>query len=241
MEEKKLFYTIHEDVFKKFPGFVRGVVLAYDVTNGKSPGELVSLLRIEEELLREKLAIENVAEHPYLKAWREAFRSMGVKPSEFRPSIEALVRRVLHNDPLPSINTLVDIGNLISLRYLVPAGGHAIDCLTQDIALRPAAGDEEFVALGSDVLEHPQPGEIIFAEGNIVLTRRWVWRQSHHTLTLPETRALEFNIDALPHVSQETVERICKEVDDLIHQYCGGRTRIEYLTTQNPTICLNEE
>jgi DNA/RNA-binding domain of Phe-tRNA-synthetase-like protein len=241
MEEKKLFYKIHDEVFKKFPGFVRGVILAYDVTNGKSPDELLNLLRIEEESLRKKLPIENVAEHPYLKTWREAFRSMGVKPSEFRPSIEALVRRVLHNDPLPSINTLVDIGNLISLRYLVPAGGHAIDCLTQDIALRPATGEEEFVALGSDVMEHPVPGEIIFAEGNVVLTRRWVWRQSKHTLTLPETRALEFNIDALPHVSHEDVMKICKEVDELIHQFCGGRTRIEYLSAQTPTICLNEE
>jgi hypothetical protein len=140
------------------------------------------------------LKIEQVAETPRLKSWREAYRSFGAKPSEFRSSIEALVRRVLRGDPLPSINALVDIGNVVSLRYLVPAGGHAIDVLTGDITLRPATGREEFTPFGSDKMEHPLPGEVIFAEGNVVLTRRWTWRQANHTLTQLETRAIEFNV-----------------------------------------------
>ncbi|MHC1784371.1 MAG: B3/4 domain-containing protein [Anaerolineaceae bacterium] len=241
MAEKQLTYSIDEEVFRKFPGFVRGVVLAYDVKNGSSPDELIQELRAEEDALRSKITIETIVEHPSIKAWREAFRSLGMKPSEFRPSIEALVRRVLHGDPLPSINTLVDIGNLISLRYLVPAGAHAIDCLTQNIALRPAIGAEVFTALGSDIVEYPNPGEIIFVEGDVVLTRRWVWRQSLHTLTLPETRAIEFNIDALPYLTLPEVEHISREVEALIHHYCSGRSRIEKITEQNPVIHLRED
>jgi DNA/RNA-binding domain of Phe-tRNA-synthetase-like protein len=217
MTDPKLTYSIHEDVFKKFPGFVRGVVLAYDVKNGPSPDELIRELRAEEEALRKKITIETIIEHPGIKAWREAFRSLGMKPSEFRPSIEGLARRVLHGDPLPAINTLVDIGTLISLRYLVPAGAHAIDVLTQDIALRPATGTEVFTALGSDVVEHPNPGEIIFVEGEVVLTRRWVWRQSNHTLTLPETTAIEFNIDALPLIPLPEVDDICRDAVSYTH------------------------
>jgi DNA/RNA-binding domain of Phe-tRNA-synthetase-like protein len=122
----------------------------------------------------------------------------------------------------------------------VPAGAHAIDCLTQDIALRPATGAEVFTALGSEEVEHPNPGEIVFVEGDVVLTRRWVWRQSRHTLTVPETRAIECNIDALAYVSKEDVELISKDVEKLILRYCGGRTRIELLTAQNPRISLSE-
>ncbi len=241
MAEKQIHYAIHQEVFTKFPGFVRGIVLAYDVKNGKSPDDLVRELREEEDGLRKKLTLETLTEHPSLKAWREAFRSLGMKPSEFRPSIEALVRRVLHGDPLPSINTLVDIGTLISLRYLLPAGAHAIDVLTGDITLRPATGEEVFTALGSDIVEHPLPGEYIFAEGNVVLTRRWVWRQSHHTLTLPETTAIEFNIDALPHVTPEELELISREISDLIQHFCGGRILITKITEQNPVISLRED
>lgn len=238
MAEKQIHYVIHPEVFTKFPGFSRGIVLAYDVKNGESPDELIRELRGEEEALRKKLTLDNLIEHPSIKAWREAFRSLGMKPSEFRPSIEGLARRVLHGDPLPSINALVDIGTLVSLRYLLPAGAHAIDVLTRDIALRPATGEEVFTALGSDVVEHPLPGEFIFAEGNVVLTRRWVWRQSHHTLTLPETKAIEFNIDALPHVNPTEVEKICLETEELVKKYCGGKTVIKYLKADQPVISL---
>jgi len=237
---RELFYSIHPDIFARFPGYMRGVVLAYEVTNRTSPADLVEMLRAEETGLRNRLTLEALAETPRIKAWREAFRSLGVKPGEYRPSIEALVRRVLRSELLPAINALVDLGNLVSLRHLVPIGGHAIDQLTQDIALRPATGAETFVALGSDTLEHPQPGEIIFVEDQVVMTRRWVWRQSHHTLTLPETRAVEVNIDGLPPVSLEEVTQACKDVQELIHTFCGGRTRVEILSAHNPRIGLLE-
>ena len=91
--------------------------------------------------------METLTAEPRLASWREAFRQLGYKPGDFRPSIEALLRRVLRGQELPSINALVDIGNIVSLRHLLPVGGHAIDVLTRDIALRPASGAEEFRSL----------------------------------------------------------------------------------------------
>ena len=138
------------------------------------------------------------------------------------------------------IQRLVDIGNAVSLRHLIPTGGHAIDILTQDISLRPAKGDETFVPFGSTAAESPLPGEIIFAEGNTVLTRRWTWRQSNHTLTLPETKAIEYNIDGLPPLTVSEVDEVSREVMDLILRFCGGRARCEMLTRESPRIKLTE-
>ena len=233
-----LYYTIAGEVFDQFPGYARGVVLAHDVTNGASPPELVALLRAAEASVRERLSLDGLAEHPRIGSWRQAYRSFGAKPSKFRSSIEALVRRALRNQELPSINALVDVGNVLSLRYLVPTGGHAIDVLSGDIALRPATGEERFVPFGSQEVEHPLPGEIIFAEGDTVLTRRWTWRQANHTLTLPTTTAIEFNVDGLPPVPVSEVEEICQEVMRLVEQFCGGRTRYDILTRDNPRTCL---
>ena len=235
---KELFYSIDPQIFNKFPGYVRGVVLAYDVKNGPSTPDLITLLRSEEDTLRKRLAIESLAEYPRIQAWREAFRSLGIKPGEFRSSIEAMARRVLRNDPIPSINALVDIGNIISLRYLIPAGGHSMDGLTQDISLRLSDGSEDFIAFGSDVLEHPNPGEIIFVEGQVVLTRRWVWRQSQHTLTLPETRSFEMNIDLLPPASIDELDVITKDLMSLIAHYCGGYSQADILSKDHPKISL---
>ena len=137
---------------------MRGVVVAGGVRNHPSPEALVQMLREAEASVRGRLKIEQVAETPRIKSWREAYRSFGAKPSEFRSSIEALVRRVLRHEPLPSINALVDIGNVVSLRHLVPAGGHAIDVLTGDIALRPATGREDLLPSGSDKMDTRFPG-----------------------------------------------------------------------------------
>jgi DNA/RNA-binding domain of Phe-tRNA-synthetase-like protein len=237
---KELYYSIADEIFARFPGYVRGVVLAYDVTNGGSPDEVVSMLRDAEASVHQKLKIETISEHPRISSWREAFRSFGAKPSEFRSSIEAMARRALRNDPLPSINTLVDIGNVVSLRHLIPTGGHSIDVLTQDIFLRLAKGDETFVPFGSDEPESPPAGEIIFAEGNTVLTRRWTWRQANHTLMVPATRAIEYNIDGLPPITVSEVDEVSREVMDLILRFCGGRARSEMLTRENPRIRLVE-
>jgi len=236
----ELFYSIAPEVFAQFRGYVRGVALAYGVTNTESPAELLSLLREAEASVRKSLSIEAIAEHPRIKAWREAYRSFGAKPGEFRSSIEGLARRVLRGEPLPSINALVDIGNIVSLRHLIPVGGHAIDVVKEDIALRPATGEEGFVPFGSDETESPLPGEIIFVEGNTVLTRRWTWRQANHTLTLMTTKAVEFNVDGLPPVPLSEVEAGCREVMGLVNKYCGGNVRYEILSQDNPKIRIIE-
>lgn len=231
-------YTISEQIFKRFPGYVRGVVIADGVVNSTTPPALTEQMRAAEEDLRARVSLDHIAEHPRIRAWREAYRSFGARPSEFRSSIEALARRVLRGEPLPAINALVDIGNLVSIRYLLPAGGHAIDVLTGDIALRLAEGDESFTPFGSEVEEHPLPGEIIFAEGSTVLTRRWTWRQASHTLTRLDTRAIEFNVDGLPPVPATEVEQACAEIAGLAARFCGGRTRTCLLSEQNPSVIL---
>lgn len=235
---KDLTYSIAPEVFAAFPEYRRGVVLAFDVGNGDSPPELVQLLRQEEERARGRLKMETLTSEPRLASWREAFRQLGYKPGDFRPSIEALLRRVLRNQELPSINVLVDIGNIVSLRHVLPVGGHALDVLTQDIALRPATGSEVFIPFGSEEAEHPAPGEFIFTEGEKVLTRRWIWRQATHTLTLPATTAIEFNIDGLPPASAADVEAAEMDLMALVGRFCGGSARWAVLDRQNPRLAL---
>ncbi len=237
----ELTYRISPELFDKYPGYARGVVLAFGVQNGRSPIELVKLLRAAEESVRKETVLETIAEHPRIKAWREAYRAFGAKPSEFRSSVEAMARRALRGDQLPEISALVDIGNIVSLQHLLPVGGHSIDKLTHDIDLRFATGDETFTPFGGSEIEHPQPGEVIFAEGNIVLTRCWTWRQANHTLTLPETHSIEINIDRLPPVEMEEIHSIANQVMALVEQYCGGQMRYEILSAANPQMSLSPD
>lgn len=235
-----LTYSIAPEIFVKYPGYARGVVLAFEVHNGPSPDSLIGLLREAEQAVRQQATVENIAEHLRIKSWREAYKAFGAKPSDYRSSVEAMARRVLRNDQLPSINALVDIGNIVSLNHLLPVGGHSMDELTRDISLRLATGEETFIPFGSTEVEHPLPGEVIFAEGNTVLTRRWTWRQANHTLTLPETKNIEINIDRLPPVALEEIHSIASQVMNLVQEFCGGRLRYEILSEKQPKMRLEE-
>ena len=231
-------YSIDNEIFNMFPGYCRGVVLAFDIKNGDTPLELMNLLRETEASLKLKINKEEVASHHNINSWREAYRTFGAKPAKYRSSIEAMVRRVLNGNELPSINRVVDIGNILSLKHIITAGGHAIDEVTGNISLRKATGEEEFTAFGTDKIENPRPGEIIFTEGTTVLTRRWSWRQANHTSTKKSTTSLEMNIDGLPPVTSEQVDSICREAIELIKKYCGGKSRYEILSQENPQIEL---
>ena len=96
MEHKS--YAVSPEIFARYPGYVRGVVIAHGVKNGSSPAELVQMLREAEESVRARVDPEQVAEEPRIKSWREAYRAFGARPAEFRSSVEAMARRVLRGD-----------------------------------------------------------------------------------------------------------------------------------------------
>ena len=230
--------SVAAEVFARFPDYLRGVVVAHGVRNGPSSPELVDLLRAAEASVRERLRPDEVTTHPRIASWRAAFKAQGINPKDFRCSVEAMARRALKDQQLPAINALVDIGNILSLRHLVPMGGHAIDHAVQGYRLRPATGAETFVPFGTDQTEHPDPGEIIYAEGDIVLTRRWSWRQANRSLTLDDTSAIEFNLDGLPPVTRAELEVIGAELADLVTRFCGGRIRQGMLCAAEPSLSL---
>jgi DNA/RNA-binding domain of Phe-tRNA-synthetase-like protein len=232
------FCSIHPEIFQMYPGYMRGVVIAQDVHNSTSPDSLTDLLRQAEESVRTRLNIETLTREASITSWREAFRKFGAKPGEYRSSIEAMVRRILKGDCLPSINALVDIGNFISLRYLVPVGGHAVDHLNEDLCLRVASGEEEFIPFGTDKPGHPEIGEVIFADGNIVVTRRWTWRQGSHTLVVSGTKAIEYNVDGLLPATPTQLEEACSELVDLVGRFCQGSKQVKILSEAHPRTSL---
>jgi len=230
--------SISEEIFSLFPDYMRGIVLMRGVKNGESPPEITNEIRAEEKRLRQLFQDIEITAHPKIQLWREAYRTVGIKPSKFRPSIEALIRRIMQGKQLPAINTLVDIGNLFSLKNLMPIGGHAIDEIQEEMRLKMATGAEMFIPFGTENVENPEPNEIVFVDGDRVMTRRWTWRQAKHSLTLPSSTAIEYNVDALTAFSFDEVKTLCEELAQVVRQYCGGNTEIQILSRENPAMVI---
>lgn len=214
-------YTVSPDVFDDHPDYRRGVVVFRNLDNTRPDAELTALLRATEQALRERVT-GNPADYPQIAAWRDAYRRFGAKPSEHRSAIEALTRRVLKPDSLPDINPLVDIGNLLSLRYVLPAGVHPIGPQSKTIELRKTVADDRFLVDAAAEPEAIAPGEIVLAAGTRVLTRRWTWRQAADTRTLADTRCVFFDIDGLPPTTPEDVRSAMADLVELVARYCAG-------------------
>jgi DNA/RNA-binding domain of Phe-tRNA-synthetase-like protein len=214
-------YEIDSEIFKDHPDYCRGVVVFKWLNNKHKSPELSRLFREVENKLRDRVT-GNPAEHPMIAAWRDAYKKFGARPADFRSSIEALTRRVVKPDQLPAINSLVDIGNLLSLRYVLPAGVHPISSRSKNIMLRKARLDDKFLVEIDKEPENVNDGEIVLADGSRVLTRRWTWRQAADTRTEVSTECVFFDIDGLSPVDQETVESAIKDLKDLVKEYCDG-------------------
>ena len=140
---------------------------------------------------------------------------------------------------MPYINTLAALCNSTALRYLVTIGGHAIDLgmdAGQELQLGFAQGNEQFMAFGQTTIEQPNPGEVIFTYGQIVLCRRWTWRQAEFSKLTRTTTAAEINIDGLLPVTPADVEAISADLANLVSIYCGATVEVKMLSETNPAI-----
>jgi DNA/RNA-binding domain of Phe-tRNA-synthetase-like protein len=111
--------------------------------------------------------------------------------------VEALSRRLARTGALPHINAPVDAYNSVSVRFAVAAGAFDLDAVRGDIALRPAREGDWFTPLGEpDTVEHPRPGEIVYADTVSVLTRHWNYRDAERTKVTSSSRNVMFLLES---------------------------------------------
>lgn len=217
-------YTVHSDIYSVYPDLYTGIAVLSGVSNSASSPEIAALLAEAEARLRAEWGSRPASEHPHVAAWRAAYSTFGVKPSQYRSAVEALVRRVLKGETLPHINKLVDLGNCVSIKHVLPIAAYDLDRVTGDILIKFATGDEEFVPLGTAEVEHPEPGEVVYTDndGKEALSRRWNWRQSEKAKAVEETKRVLLTVEGVNRIPQQAVERATQELIGLLQQFCGG-------------------
>lgn len=232
-------FCIEEEIFQMFPDFCRGVVMAAGIDNSRPCPELESLLRAQEEKMRHDAELD-LAAHPRLLAWKEAYRRFGSNPNKFTPSIVFLAKQVKSDKTVRSISPAVDAFNCISLKYIIPCGGDDMDSVEGDVTLGRAAADETFAPIFKpEEIEHPDRGEVVYVNRRTkrVLCRRWNWRNADFSKILPGSRNLAINVDGMqPAIGRTEIEAAAEELKQLLLRFCGGSVTIHYLDAGNPEV-----
>jgi len=217
-----MLFSIQKELFDCLSDLTIGVVVATGMDNSHPSPEIEQLLLQTVEELRRSFGSDKVQEHPRIKPWRTAFSKLGISGSKFPSSIESMARRILRGDSFPMINPLVNLYNSVSLKHLVPMGGHDLDPLTGNLFLGFADGWEPFTAMGGGERITVPKGELVYRDGEEVLTRNWVWRQCDKDRTTEKTTNIFIPIDVLGEVEKGVAEEIIQELSILIPRHLGG-------------------
>jgi DNA/RNA-binding domain of Phe-tRNA-synthetase-like protein len=228
-------FQYHPDILARYPQVVGGVIIASGLHSGENAAKLRDLYMMEQQAIRERTPDSALSEIPSLAAWRGAFRKFGVEPTKYRSAAEALLRRLTKKGDIPSINMLVDIGNLVSIRYALPVAVIDRRAVQGAITVQFATGNEESSRLGKDDADKPEAGEVIFSdEAGHVIARRWCWRQSMESAATPDTTDVIITVEA--HHGRADVEKAVNDLAALLGEYAGGSSQRGILDVDNPSI-----
>jgi DNA/RNA-binding domain of Phe-tRNA-synthetase-like protein len=224
------------EILERFPRVVGGVIHAGGVVNRPAPAELSAAFVAEQRAVIQRIGAMPLSELPTLAAWRGVFRGFGVDPTKYRSAAEALLRRLTKQGDLPSIDTLVDLANLVSIRYALPVAVFDQRAISGGTSVRLAHGGEHWSDLGSSRAEHPQPGEVIFVdEEEQVSARRWCWRQSRTSAARGDTSEILVTVEGHHDRAPDDVDRALRDLQSLLGSYASPTTvRSDILDASHP-------
>lgn len=243
-----MIFRIGDEIFAKVPDFVVGVIVARDIDASKDSREGgIAALLARSVAAALPLLSGRVKEHAKVLPYREAFVKFGINPNKYMCSIEALLSRIQKTKALPSINPVVDAGNAVSVARFLPIGAHDIggrDGAGHDggiVEIRCAAPGDSFIPFGATEAEIAEagsgfePGEVVYASGPAVRTRRWMWRQSELGKITSSTRDIFVPIDGFAGFNSGEVEAARDELAALLRDRLGSRVTTGFADRAHPT------
>ncbi len=231
-------YILSKEVLEKFPSTTLCIIPVRGIDNTALNREIVELQRDAEKKTRAEFGKTAISEHPRIKCWRQAFSAFGAKPKKYHCSIEAMVKRIMEEEGIPSINNLVNLYNYISLKHLVSVGGDDADKIDGNVTLALAKGNEPFQEMGTTETTHPHEGEAIFRDEKEVLCRRWNWHQCEKTKITEQTKNVNLQFEGIAPVGKKEIEEAAEETQKLLKKHFNKETKTYFINKENPSLEL---
>lgn len=214
-----LHITISPEFKEKCPLF-RGAAIFTTVENSKTSSYLWEEINAEIASIQARFDASTIKERSGILATRQAYRTLGKDPNRYRPACEQLARRIIQGKGLYQINTIVDLGNLISLHT-----GYAVGAIDADkvegsvITLGIGHPDEPYEGIGRgplniDCLPIYRDEKGGFATPTSDSTRTMVQPTTSHLLVL--INAYDGNEEALQQAicyTERLLTSYCKATD----------------------------
>jgi DNA/RNA-binding domain of Phe-tRNA-synthetase-like protein len=217
---------IDQTVTERLPRFSLGVLHYTDVSLTDSPKLLQGRINLFVESLRLEHERSQISEVEGVRAWRACFKKLGIDPSRYRPSSEALLRRLLQGNPFFWVNSAVDVNNFLSVHYALPYGIYDEDKLVGPVTCRLGQTDDRYQALNGREVD--MNGKLLLADDNGAFGSPIV--DSVRTSVNEQSRNLMQVIFFHDEVSPDKREEILGSTARMFTEVNGGEVSHAYLT-----------
>jgi DNA/RNA-binding domain of Phe-tRNA-synthetase-like protein len=127
-------------------------VIHCKVRNSETSNVFWTEMEAEIQRIRNTYSIEEINKRQEIAATRKGYKLLGKDPNRYRPSAEALCRRIVREIEIYKVSTLVDIINMVSIRSGFSIGGFDLDKIQGDVVLGVGTNEDKFEAIGRGTL-----------------------------------------------------------------------------------------
>lgn len=143
--------TIDPHINETLSNFKIGIIHYNNITVSESPQMLKGRLQLFQEQLYFDLEEKDPTDFPGLLEWQLVWKALGADPSRYRPSAEALYRRIKKQNYLSTINSAIDMNSFLSLQYEIPLGLYDADKIKGDVEIAVATSTDRYEGLNNRV------------------------------------------------------------------------------------------
>lgn len=217
-DNRKVEIIVEDRIETVCPSFV-GACVEADVENSAYSEELWKLIDDQCEKFRQTLTTDTVKDISAIAATRRVYKACGKDPSRYRPSSEALIRRVLQGKQLYQIDTLVDLINLASITYGYSIGGFDAGKFSGDtLSLGVGREGEPYEGIGRGMLNIAGLPVYRDAIGGVGTPTS----DNERTKMGLATRRLVALVNGYDG-NEETVRATAQLIIRLVERFCNGR------------------
>lgn len=218
--------SVSPGIREKIPEFKIGVLAYYDIAVSDSPQTLREQLSVIQEEIGARLEKKSYADIPGLYEWRWVFKTLGTDPSRYRPSAEALYRRVKKGDKLSPIHSVADLNNYFSLKYEVPIGVYDLDKFEGAVEIRVGVESDSYEGINGRQMN--MEGKLLSADASGAFGSPIV--DSKRTMvTNDTTNALQI-VYLRPGMDKTEAERLIQDIRTRSEQIHGGKQELTIIS-----------
>jgi len=175
--------------------------------------------------VKTKYELDTLRDISNFRAYRDFYWRVKIDPTKIRPASEALVRRILAEKPIPSINTVVDVYNLVSISTEISIAAFDRDTIDGELVLRYADTGEPFRGIGWSEWKNMKGGEIVVSDKS-KLVAIYPYRDADDSKITTQSKNALFLICGAPGIEIQYLKETAHTTIEQITRFCGGTGRI---------------